>query len=145
MPLETGTSISDLVSTNPAATDGIVQGDDHIRLLKTVLKTTFPSITGPVTATQTELNSVTANVTGRATGGVLVRTGQTEGSVDLCRLAGLRPAAAGVTGAPGARGGRAGAPRSASAAARTPFFTSSMKSSSPARVFVATKRPARHP
>jgi 3,4-dihydroxy 2-butanone 4-phosphate synthase/GTP cyclohydrolase II len=27
-------------------------------------------------------------------GGVLVRTGQTEGSVDLCRLAGLRPAAA---------------------------------------------------
>lgn len=26
-------------------------------------------------------------------GGVLVRTGQTEGSVDLCRLAGLRPAA----------------------------------------------------
>ncbi|MHC4246427.1 MAG: 3,4-dihydroxy-2-butanone-4-phosphate synthase [Planctomycetota bacterium] len=27
-------------------------------------------------------------------GGVLVRTGQTEGSVDLCRLAGLKPAAA---------------------------------------------------
>src|SRR5690606_10501682 len=27
-------------------------------------------------------------------GGVLVRTGQTEGSVDLCRLAGLYPAAA---------------------------------------------------
>lgn len=27
-------------------------------------------------------------------GGVLVRTGQTEGSLDLCRLAGLRPAAA---------------------------------------------------
>jgi len=27
------------------------------------------------------------------TGGVLVRTGQTEGSVDLCRMAGLRPAA----------------------------------------------------
>ncbi len=27
------------------------------------------------------------------TGGVLVRTGQTEGSIDLCRLAGLRPAA----------------------------------------------------
>ncbi len=28
------------------------------------------------------------------TGGVLVRTGQTEGSLDLCRLAGLKPAAA---------------------------------------------------
>ena len=27
-----------------------------------------------------------------AKGGVLVRTGQTEGSVDLCRLAGLTPA-----------------------------------------------------
>lgn len=38
MPLETGTRVTDLVVTNPPATDLVSQGDDHIRLLKTVIK-----------------------------------------------------------------------------------------------------------
>lgn len=42
MGLETGTYISDLVVTNPPSGDLTAQGDDHIRLLKTVLKNTFP-------------------------------------------------------------------------------------------------------
>jgi hypothetical protein len=42
MGLEAATYIQDLVSTNPAAGDDVSVGDDHIRLLKTVLKTTFP-------------------------------------------------------------------------------------------------------
>lgn len=42
MGLETGTFIDDLVTTNPAGTDLKTQGDDHIRLLKTILKATFP-------------------------------------------------------------------------------------------------------
>ena len=96
MPLETGTSISDLVSTNPAATDGIVQGDDHIRLLKTVLKTTFPSITGPVTATQTELNSVTANVTGLTSGKYDKTGGSISGAVTVA-AGGLTVTAGGLT------------------------------------------------
>lgn len=56
MALETATYISDLVSTNPTASDNISQGDDHIRLLKSSIKATFPNITGAVTATHTELN-----------------------------------------------------------------------------------------
>ncbi len=64
MPLETGTYTSDLVSTNPAAGDGMSQGDDHIRLIKAVLLATFPNITGAVTATHTELNQLDAGVIG---------------------------------------------------------------------------------
>lgn len=58
MALETGTYISDLVSTNPTASDAKSQGDDHIRLLKSTVKATFPNITGAVTATHTQLNTV---------------------------------------------------------------------------------------
>ena len=57
MALETGTYISDLVSTNPVhATDDVSQGDDHIRLIKSTLLATFPNITGAVTVTHGELN-----------------------------------------------------------------------------------------
>lgn len=47
MGLETGTYISDLVTTNPISTDAKSVGDDHLRLLKSVLKTTFPNATKP--------------------------------------------------------------------------------------------------
>lgn len=57
MPLETGTQISDLVSTNPAATDEVSKADDHLRLIKAVLKTTFPNLNGVVSATLASLNS----------------------------------------------------------------------------------------
>lgn len=43
MGLESGTYISDFVSSNPAGTDLESQGDDHIRLIKAVLQSTFPS------------------------------------------------------------------------------------------------------
>jgi hypothetical protein len=58
MSLETGTYISDLVVTNPTASDPKSQGDDHLRLIKSTVKTTFPNITGEVTPTHTELNYV---------------------------------------------------------------------------------------
>lgn len=56
MGLETGTYINSLVSTNPLGSDQKSQGDDHIRLLKSTIKATFPNITGAMTATHTELN-----------------------------------------------------------------------------------------
>tara|TARA_B110000259_G_scaffold26558_1_gene27467 strand:- start:3315 stop:3833 length:519 start_codon:yes stop_codon:yes gene_type:complete len=59
MGLETGTYLDALVPTNPASTDGLAQADDHIRLLKTTLKNTFPNVTGAVTASHTELNALT--------------------------------------------------------------------------------------
>lgn len=48
--------IDDLVNTNPTATDDVSEGDDHIRGIKNVLGNTFQNITGPITATQAELN-----------------------------------------------------------------------------------------
>lgn len=56
MPLETATYINELEPSNPAGTDQLAQGDDHLRLIKAALQATFPNITGPVTKTQTELN-----------------------------------------------------------------------------------------
>lgn len=65
MPLETGTYISDLVATNPTNADFKNFGDDHLRLLKSVLKNSLPGVSGAVTATHTELNyvdGVTSNI-----------------------------------------------------------------------------------
>lgn len=50
MGLETALYISDLNETNPANGDPIGQGDDHIRLLKLVLKTCFPLLNGALNA-----------------------------------------------------------------------------------------------
>lgn len=47
MALESGDFLDDLVRTNPTGTDPRSQGDDHIRLLKTVLQNTFPDADGP--------------------------------------------------------------------------------------------------
>lgn len=57
MALETATYINQLVVSNPGATDTVAQADDHLRLIKTVLKNTFPNITGPITAGQDALNA----------------------------------------------------------------------------------------
>lgn len=56
MPLETATYLDDLNPSNPAATDLLSQGDDHLRLIKAVLLATFPNIDAAVTATPAELN-----------------------------------------------------------------------------------------
>lgn len=46
MGLETGTFVDDVVTSNPiGAADEVLQGDDHLRLIKTVLKNTFPNAT----------------------------------------------------------------------------------------------------
>ena len=60
MALENGTYVNSLVPANPASTDGLAQADDHIRLIKSTLKNTFPNLTGPVTATQADLNNTTS-------------------------------------------------------------------------------------
>tara|TARA_B110000046_G_scaffold83630_1_gene91822 strand:+ start:89 stop:1168 length:1080 start_codon:yes stop_codon:yes gene_type:complete len=60
MALENGTYVNSLVTSNPASTDGLAQADDHIRLIKSTIKNTFPNLTGPVTATQASLNNTTS-------------------------------------------------------------------------------------
>lgn len=57
MPLESATYLSQLDATQPLGTDPIASADDHIRLIKQVAKATLPNLTGPVTATQNDLNT----------------------------------------------------------------------------------------
>lgn len=67
MGLETASYISQLVDTNPVVGDAVGEGDDHLRLIKAVLKTQFPNLTAAaVNSNVTELNlldGVTALVT----------------------------------------------------------------------------------
>ncbi|CAB4138766.1 hypothetical protein UFOVP344_38 [uncultured Caudovirales phage] len=58
MPLETATLIHQLDAANPAATDQIRQADDHLRLIKSAIKNTFPNINAAITATDEQLNSL---------------------------------------------------------------------------------------
>lgn len=69
MALETGTYISDLVASNPVASDGLGQADDHLRLLKATIKNTFAGFTTGValTATQAQLDNAVASVAGTVT------------------------------------------------------------------------------
>jgi microcystin-dependent protein len=57
MALETATYINGLVPANPLGSDAIAYADDHLRLIKSTLKATFPNITGPVTLNQAQVNS----------------------------------------------------------------------------------------
>ena len=58
MAKETASYISQLVATNPVASDSVSVGDDHLRMLKTVLKTQFSGLSGTtaVTASEAEMN-----------------------------------------------------------------------------------------
>jgi hypothetical protein len=58
MGLETGTYINDLTITNPIAGDPKSQGDDHLRLIKKVLKNTVNGFTGPAIITGTDAGVV---------------------------------------------------------------------------------------
>ena len=59
MTVESVTYISDLDDTNPASGDSRVEGDDHIRNIKTGLLGSFPNFTGAaVTVTEAELNGL---------------------------------------------------------------------------------------
>ena len=60
MALETASFPNQLVATNPTGGDAKGQGDDHIRLLKQVIKNTFPNITGAITVTQAQINQLAA-------------------------------------------------------------------------------------
>jgi len=60
MSLETGTYIDSLDVNNPGATDALSQADDHLRLIKTTIKATFPNVTGAITGTHTAINAKVA-------------------------------------------------------------------------------------
>jgi len=47
MPVEVATYLNDLVEANPPSSDQLKQADDHMRLIKAVLKASFPGVTAP--------------------------------------------------------------------------------------------------
>lgn len=61
MPLESATYINGLVVTNPAAGDQQSQGDDHLRLIKSAIKNTFPTLSGPLTGSPWQFNAATGS------------------------------------------------------------------------------------
>jgi len=58
MGIESASYISELVDTNPVVGDPVGEGDDHLRLIKTVLQTQFSGLSGTtaVTTSEAELN-----------------------------------------------------------------------------------------
>lgn len=62
--LETGTYINSLVATNPLSSDPAHQGDDHLRLIKSTIKSTFANINAAVTASDEELNFTVGSISG---------------------------------------------------------------------------------
>lgn len=76
MGLETASFINQLQASNPSGSDRLQQGDDHIRLLKQVLKNTFPNLTGAVTLTQAAINSLPSQ--GVPVGGIMLWYGDAD-------------------------------------------------------------------
>lgn len=69
MALETATYISQLVSSNPTATDPVGQGDDHLRLIKAALQATLPNWTAAaLNSTQAQIDNATAVAAGTNAG-----------------------------------------------------------------------------
>lgn len=63
MGLETATHIDDLDSSWPTGLDPVNKGDDHLRMIKAVLKTVFPGAAAagfatPITASEAEINKL---------------------------------------------------------------------------------------
>lgn len=62
MALETGTYIKDLVSSNPTGSDAKSQGDDHLRLIKSVLLNSIAGFQGVVLVGGTDTGAANAYV-----------------------------------------------------------------------------------
>lgn len=58
MALEAATYLNQLITTNPPGSDDRSTADDHLRLIKSVLRNSFPNIAGAMNATHAELNAL---------------------------------------------------------------------------------------
>jgi hypothetical protein len=76
MTVEAATYINTLDATYPASGDPRNEGDNHLRLIKSAVKATFPNVTGAVNATHTELNQLA---------GVTALTSATSGQMSLMK------------------------------------------------------------
>ncbi len=62
MALETANYIDELVITNPTASDPVSQGDDQLRLIKKVVKQSFPSVDAAVNAIHTSSSAPSTSI-----------------------------------------------------------------------------------
>lgn len=63
MPLESAIYTADLVTSNPAESDPLTYSADHLRLIKSTIKATFPNFTsGAVQSTQAQIDGATLAV-----------------------------------------------------------------------------------
>lgn len=66
MPLESAQFVHELNPQNPASTDLVDQGDDHLRVIKNALRNTLPNLSGAITLTQGQINGLPALVDTKA-------------------------------------------------------------------------------
>ena len=64
MALESATYINQLVDTNPAGSDVISQGDDHLRLIKKVVQDSLPDVDQVATTIITKATAPTTQIKG---------------------------------------------------------------------------------
>lgn len=62
MPVENATHIAGLVEANPAGSETISEGDDHIRLTKFCVRNTLPNFNTTVSLTSDELNALPTDI-----------------------------------------------------------------------------------
>lgn len=62
MPIESATYISQLNPSYPTGAETKAEGDNQIRMFKGAVQNSFPNVSGAVTVTHSELNSVTSRV-----------------------------------------------------------------------------------
>jgi hypothetical protein len=62
MPIETFNFIDSLNSSNPGSSDDVLQGDDHIRGIKSVLKNSFPNLAAAANATAAQFNQLVSGI-----------------------------------------------------------------------------------
>lgn len=73
MTIETSANfISELNENYPKREDLIKEGDDHLRLIKSVLKNSFPNVDSQVTTSSTYLNRIGAAITPTSTGNTVI-------------------------------------------------------------------------
>ena len=91
MAVESATYISQLVDTNPVVGDPVGEGDDHLRMIKEVLKTNFSGINGSgttaVTSSAAELNLLDGLTTLAQEGTAILSTSET-GTTKFLRVDG---------------------------------------------------------
>ena len=85
MGLESGTYISQLNSSYPTASDDVSEGDDHLRLIKAVLKNQFSGLTGTtaISSSEAELNVLDGIASGLTAAELSILDGVTATAAEL--------------------------------------------------------------